>query len=348
MTDLREYRVPIRIEAAVQLQHVAVILVAVTAIHHKVVFIVLVGTLQDLLTIVRLGQHIERYYIGKQVIVEVGNVETHRVPAHVREGVFTYVAEGPVAIIEVEIVLLMKIVAHQQVGPAITIEIANGDTEAEVITSSEDACLAAHVGEMAAIVAIEPVPVLRMTQRAEPAGIKEGRIEFVGMIQQEQIEIAIAIIIKKCGLAGIGAGRIDAIFSGLFRETGDVVSVESFIDEELLGPVLVATKSRIADIDIEQAIAIDIDHGGAGLPSVISSRHTRARRNIFEFEITLVDEELRGSLVTGNEYIRQSIVIQITHRHTVAIVIVLVGEHVVFRTFGDIVYELDTGLGRGQ
>ena len=42
-----------------------------------------------------------------------------------------------------------------------------------------------------------------MTQCSQPLGIEERRIKFVGMIQLEHIQVAIAVVIEEGGLAGI-------------------------------------------------------------------------------------------------------------------------------------------------
>jgi hypothetical protein len=150
---------------------------------------------------------------------------------------------------------------------------------------------------------------------------------------------------------------IEAVLGGPLGE-GEVVVV----DEEL-----VATKAsvehvaRVAYIDVEPSVGIQVDEYHAGAPLGFGAKAGFCR-DVFEAKATLVAEEFVRPLVGGEEDLRKAIVVEVPSGDAPSVVEVAVLEDVERLGFGECVLELDTrvihtgeegvlrhlGAGRGE
>ena len=65
--------------------------------------------------------------------------------------------ERPIPVVQIEVVALEEVVGHVNVGPAIAIYVPDGDPQPKPDRRAVDACLLAHIDEMAAVVSVELV-----------------------------------------------------------------------------------------------------------------------------------------------------------------------------------------------
>ena len=103
-------------------------------------------------------QHVGRVDVRPAIVVDVGDVDTHREVARQRHRLLEHLVEGPVALVDVQVVALEEVVRDVHVRPPIAVYVANGDPQPEADLGAVDPRLLAHVDEMAAVVPVQLVP----------------------------------------------------------------------------------------------------------------------------------------------------------------------------------------------
>ena len=194
--------------------------------------------------------------------------------------------------VDIEVIAFVGIVGHVDVGPAVAIDIGDESAEAEADEAAMDAGLLGDFGEMAVVVAVEVVAAAFEKWAYGPCGI--GEVAAVGVVEgidgdgavvdHEAVEVAVAVVVEEGDLGGIG-GDIEAVFGGLFGEGAVVV-----IDIEFISSVAVAHVAGVADIDIQPAVAVDVDDGDAGAPHAVLVEAGFVG-DVFEFEIAFIEVE---------------------------------------------------------
>jgi hypothetical protein len=100
------------------------------------------------------------------------------------------------------------------------------------------------------------------------------------------------------------------------------------VDEELvLSQRTIQHLSGIAYVDIQPSVGIYVHEHYAGAPFGFVVK-AGLFRDVFEMKITQVSEKLVGALVSGEEYLRQSVIVQISRRYPTAIVEIPVLENI--------------------
>ena len=102
--------------------------------------------------------------------------------------------------------------------------------------------------------------------------------------------------------------------------------------------------SRVADIDIEPAVIIDVDEYDACAPHAILAKPCFVG-DVFEGPVAFVEEELVTSHIGGEEDIRKAIVVDIPDGHSAAVVKIAEEEAIIFLAVCHVVAEFDTGVG---
>jgi len=120
---------------------------------------------------------------------------------------------------------------------------------------------------------------------------------------------------------------IDAILRSGFSESGNTIRPVPQVEEEFVGPVVALDIPGVADIYIQPPIAININHAHTGGP-VMGSGHSGAPGHIPKPEITAIQEQLIGLLVGDEVHVRPAITVDISDRHTAAVIIVAIPEDV--------------------
>jgi hypothetical protein len=172
-----------------------------------------------------------------------------------------------------------------------------------------------------------------------------GQITLVGVVQgihrdgtvvdDEAVQVAIAIVIKERSLRGI-AIVIQPVFFCSFCKSKVVV-----IDEKLVPPQFrVKHIAGITDINIQPAVVVDINQYNTGTP-LFFCRKTGSFRNIFKLKIPFVEVELVASLVGSKKNIRQPVIVEVADGNTAAIIKIPVIEHIETAVLREFVLEMN-------
>ena len=161
------------------------------------------------------------------------------------------------------------------------------------------------------------------------------------VIDQQAIEIAVKVIIKKAGL-GTKTGMIQSVGFGTFRKTEILV-----VDIEFIQPVSVIDPSRITDVNIQPAIVIDIHHGHAGAPHTILPEPGFGS-DILKFHPAFIQVYFIFPHITGKDHIGQAIIIDIAQSHPAAIIKIAKAETVIRFIIDDDIGEIYPGGGTVQ
>jgi len=304
------------------------------------------GSFQPLVVI---RHHIRCKDLRESVIVDIGHIRAHGSQADMTDAIFQVVFEGAVVLVDIEIIPFEEIVGDIDIGPAVAIDIANHHTESEADEAAMDAGFFGHFGKMAVAVVAEEV----VAAAFERVGDRPGRclqVAFIGIIQgvdgnravvdEEAVQVAVAVIIEEGGLGGITRIGQSVLCGGI--DEGIVVAV----DEELVfSEGAVVHMSRVADIDVEPAVAVDIGHYDTGAPLLFTSRESCLFRYILELKIAFIEIELVGAHIGSEEDVGQAVVIDVSDGYAAAIVEIPVGENIEIGFILDVVGEPDAGVG---
>src|SRR6266852_2839687 len=162
------------------------------------------------------------------------------------------------------------------------------------------------------------------------------------IVQKKQVEASVAIVIKKHGV-GSEDGIGDSVARRLFGESPVLV-----VYEEEICPLLRLRPlgAGHGDIDVQVPVVVDVHHRSASGPS--AGADARSLGDVLELEVPFVPVQATRDHVSGKEDVRQSIIIDVTDRHTGAVVHVDIGLNIERVVGGDGVRERYAGLLRGQ
>ena len=298
-------------------------------------------------------QHVDYEDLGPPVAGEVGHVGAHRGEADAGHGLFERLGERAVAVAEVEVVALEKVVAHVQVEPSVAVHVAERDAEPERDLGAVDAGPRAPVDKAGfgrrALVEIELVAALVVAlvpdvAKAERAHGPERVVEHV------HVEVAVLVGVEK------GAVRRRALVGeaprrGLVGKAGDAVGAIAPVDEELVGAVVAVHVAGVAHVEVEPAVGVHVGDGDAGAPRA-SPGHARELCHVLEADrpagLGAVQEELVRSEVGGEVEIGPAVPVHVAYADPAAVEEVAVGEDVEGLRLFERVGEIEPGLACGQ
>ena len=119
------------------------------------------------------------------------------------------------------------------------------------------------------------------------------------MVDQKHIQITVAVIIEEAGLGRERAGRVEAVLGGAFGELGDCSGLRGGVDKQLVSPRRHVGQGRVADVDIEPAVGVDVGHGHARFPVAGPSGYACGFGHVLKSELAFVEIQLVGELVGG-------------------------------------------------
>ena len=174
------------------------------------------------------------------------------------------VGERPVTVVDPRQVIRQEVVGHVDVGPAIAVQVRDG--QAEAVSLGQNAGPSRHVGERAvAVVAVQPI----RARRLPVADLGSDPVAVVGLervLEKVEIEVSVPVVVEERGVSVV-AGIGDAKPPCLFHQPGRPVLVRALVDEQE-----VATPRRVGaahgEIEIRQPVLIDVHHGDAADPHV--------------------------------------------------------------------------------
>ena len=326
--------------ATIELQCVAGVLRPISGGELQVVDVEALGIGGRFEDALLLGQHVEDHHVRPAVVVEIGRVHAHRGVTRVPHGRRDGFGERAVAVVVVEEVVFLKVVGDVQVRAAVPVQVAGDDAQPVPHHAAEDVRLAAHVHEMAAVVAVETVSdARRACARQEARAGRASGARRVG--QQVHVQIAVSVVVEEEGLGG-KAGEVEAVLLRPVRERPvAVVDVEHVV-------AVHREEVDAGDVDVHPAVPVDVRHRDSGLPAV-GIGDAGPRGDIFEPIVPLVQIEAVGPHVRREIQVRQTVVVDVAHGYAAAVVEVHVVEDVERGVVGQPVRERDTGpLGRQE
>src|SRR5690606_6985747 len=126
----------------------------------------------------------------------------HRRIRRERKTASDLLAEGPIPTVDVEVVVLDVIIGHEEVGPAVIVQIAGRGAQSEPDGVAVDAGLYRYVDEAVAIVAIEFVTGERITEALDEVRIESAEA-FDGVVDEEHVEVAVSVVVEKRCVGGV-------------------------------------------------------------------------------------------------------------------------------------------------
>src|SRR6185437_11835504 len=306
--------------AAVELKVIPGILMAVTVFYLAIIDIPIVLTLRAPEDIGIFGQHVHRDDLGIAVVVDVRDVDTHGVLAGVHHFLFHLVLEGAVALIDIEIIVLVEIVADIEVRSPVVIDIGGYDAEAVADHGAVDARGFGDVGKMAvAVIAVEPVARGGAGSGELFLAGAEGAVLVDRVVEEVHVKVAVAVVVEEYGLRA-QAGKVEAIFFRFVHIVRNAVVIDAGTDEKLvMGSGQAVEVADVADIDVEEAVVVYIHYGDAGGPGRVDG-DACLDGDIPEVEAAGVQEEFVLLLVGGEEEVDAAVVIEVARAHAAAVI----------------------------
>ncbi len=349
---------PVGSRHAGQLSHLAERAVAVVPVQHVAHELVVVAVLQLVLvarpvlegggrlqSAVAGGQHVGDVDVQPPVVVHVGHVQPHRGEADGGHLPLERLGEGPVPIVEIEVVALEEVVGDVDVGPPVAVHVSHRHPQPERDLAPVDPRFVAHVHEPVAEIAIELVaaplvPLVTDVPQAE-AGHRPGRV-----VDQIEVQVPVAIVVEERRVGRVSLVR-EAVGLRPLLEHGDPVGIESLVQVQLVGPPRPGCAAGVADVEVQEAVAVHVREGGAGRPRPLAA-DAGLVRHVAEPERPLVEVEAVRLEVGGEEQLRQPVPGQVRQGDPPAVVVVAVEKDVLVAGLPEPVLEPDTGVGRRQ
>ena len=134
------------------------------------------------------------------IVVEVGHIGSHGAETQFLNPVFQFFVESTVFLVEVEVVFFKKIIRHVDVGPAVAVDITNGNAEAEANFAAVNPRIFTDVDKLVAFVAVEFIASFFITDVALAFHQIITSDGFDGIVEQITIEVSVPVIVKKGGV----------------------------------------------------------------------------------------------------------------------------------------------------
>ena len=160
------------------------------------------------------------------------------------------------------------------------------------------------------------------------------------MVEQEHVQIAVAVIVEEQRLGRI-ALEVEAVLLRLVAERPVVV-----VDVEHV-PAVDAEVIDATHVEIHVAVAVDVGRGDAGLPADRIG-DAGALGHVLEAVVALVQIEAIRAAVGREVEVGEPVVVDVSDRDAAAVVVVEVVQDVERGVFGERVGEADPRAARAQ
>ena len=97
-------------------------------------------------------QHVGDKNFGKTIVIDIGHICSHGGMANVVENVLNVFFECPIALIDVEIIALIKIIGHVDVDVTVFVDIAQSNPKTKSNETAINAGTIGHVGKYSSVV----------------------------------------------------------------------------------------------------------------------------------------------------------------------------------------------------
>ena len=125
-------------------------------------------------------------------------------------------------------------------------------------------------------------------------------------------------------------------------------SVFSLIDKKLISPFFSVFQKRVADVNIEPPVAVEVEDVHARRPLAVVFLNARRRRNVFKPEIAAIQIEFIVHLAAREKEVGPPVAVKIAHAHAAAVVNKLGRKNVERVVFLDFVVEINARFRGGE
>ena len=266
-------------------------------------------------------QHIGGEYFVGTVVVEVGDVRAHGRHRTNGDAAGEFFGEGAVTLIQVQVVPLPEVVTDVDVGEVVAVEIRNRNPQTEADHAVVNARFLSDVDKPVTVIAeelisAEVVAVLpRFDVQVDPFRVFERVVENV------TVEVAVEIVVEE---GGVGAEPfvVQAVGSGLLGKVAIAI-----VDKQFVFLVIACDVSRIANVDVEFAVAIYVGHGNSRTPAPGSS-YSGLVRDVFELPVAFIQVKFIGRHIGREIKIGKAVAVDVPDGNTAAVVVVAVGQYI--------------------
>ena len=168
---------------------------------------------------------------------------------------------------------------------------------------------------------------------------------FGGVADQEQVEIAVTVVVEEGSLRGVPCVG-DAVDRRHLAKHRHAV-LQALIDVERVRARRTWFLAGVTDVDIEFSIAVDVCQGYARSPTTTFG-DPGVLRDVPEPEAAQVQIQSWAALVRGEDDLRQSVPREIAQSHAAAVVEVAIGKDVQVAGRGEAILESDARVARRQ
>ena len=236
---------------------------------------------------------------------------------------FQYFGKPTFLIVDVEVIAFKKIIGNVNILPAILIDIADGNPKPKPNDAAVDACLCTDVDKFFAIIAEKFVSTQWIAGIAHLFAQVETADGLEGIVEQVKIEVAVFVVVKK-GRMGRVAGVSNAVLLGHFFK-----SAVFLVDVQLIFAVITFDLARVANVDVQPTVAIDVGHTYPGRPGAFAT-HLGFFRNVFKLPIAPIEVQAILIHIGGKVDVDQAIVVDIPQCDPSTIVEIAVGINIEF------------------
>ena len=293
-----------------------------------------------------LRQHVGCVDVRPAVVVDVRDVQPHREVGEIGHLLVELFVERPVVVVDVQIVALEEIVRDIDVRPPVAIYVAHHHSKTERDLAAEDAGLLAHVREMAVAIVVEQLVAAELVANIADVPEPEAADRAEGVVDEEHVQIPVAVVVEEGRLGRVPFVR-EPVLARHLLEGRNAILVQPLVDVQLVRAALARDVAGVADVDVEQPVAVHVGEGDSGGPESLAA-DPRFIGHVLELEVALVQVELVPVLVGGEHDLGKSISIEVADRHATAVVEIAVGEDVQLRRGFDAVFEVHPGIAGGK
>src|SRR5438105_10697017 len=171
-----------------------------------------------------------------------------------------------------------------------------------------------------------------------------GRAERV--VDEKHVEVPVVVVIEESRLSRVPL-LSEAIRLCHFLEGGNAVLVGPLIDVELVCAGFAGNHARVADVYVEQPIAVYVRNRDPCRPGAFSA-HACLGGDVLKLEVPLVQIEMVPVLIGSQHHLGKSISIQVANGNATTVVEIAVGEDVEILGVLEAIHEMQPGVARGQ
>ena len=255
-------------------------------------------------------------------------------------GIGHCVAKSAVALIEVEVIVFVKVVADVDIRPPVVVEVAGSDAEAVSDHGVVDVGFCRDVHVLSVVVPQQLVACHRVRLSFKVFSGAKSPVLMQGMVELEHVEVAVEVEVEERCL-GRKAGQIEVVINGFVFVSGDAI-FNAFAYEQLVAPFDALVVAQLAHVEVKQAVVVDVHDADTGRPA-IHACHTCFFGHVFELEAALVEEHLVRAHVVRKIQIHKTVVVEVACAHTAAVEKVHVVEHVESAALAQFVCEFQPG-----